>query len=448
MSKIGKYIRLRLILPLAEKVQGTCATKWLKQIEQMNTWTPEQMTLWQQQKLHALIEHAYNHTKYYRRIMDERELKPSDIRTADDLKKLPIINKEIANAHFDELVPDNLASIPHRKGKTGGTTGQPMLYYCDENTWGYITAAKIHYWSKTSYNYGDAFVAMGSASLFARKPSLVRRIYDKIRNEVPMNTVNLTDELCEKYIRVIREKKIRFIYGYAASIYLFTRYVATHAIDLKQIEAVFTTSESLTDEYRELISKTYECAVVDCYGARDAGITAYETDYHYYEVGYNAIAEVVNEFEENTGTLLSTNLLNYSFPLLRYQFGDEAELQRESGKELGHKNYNGQVIRRIIGRTSDVMRLENGHNMTATGFSMIMKEFDVNAFAFNKVGVNEVTLTVEPIEDKFTTEQESEIRRTIHLYIGEDAKLNIDYVEKFVPLANGKRRYFMNNSVK
>ena len=262
-----------------------------------------------------------------------------------------------------------------------------------------------------------------------------------------MNTVNLTDELCKKYIGIIREKKIRFIYGYAASIYLFTRYVAAHSVNLKQIEAVFTTSESLTDEYRDLISRTYECNVVDCYGARDAGITAYETDYHYYEVGYNAIAEVVDEFEENTGTLLSTNLLNFSFPLLRYQFGDEAELESERRTELGHKNYNGQVIRRIIGRTSDVMRLENGHNMTATGFSMIMKEFDVKAFAINKVGVNEVTLTIEPIGDRYTNEQESEIRRTIHLYIGKESKLNIDYVEKFVPLANGKRRYFMNNSV-
>ena len=439
MRKFNEFLRLQIVLPLAEKVKGTCATKWLKQIEEMNTWTPEQVVAWQEEKLHAFVEHAYNHTRYYRRVFDELGLKPSDIQTADDLKKLPIINKEIANAHFDEIVPDNLASFKHRDGKTGGTTGEPMYYYCDEDTWGYVTAAKIYYWSKTSYCYGDTFTAMGSASLFAKKPSLVRRIYDTIRNEVPMNTVNLTDELCEKYIGIIKQKKIRFIYGYAASIYIFTKYVAEHNVNLKQVEAVFTTSEALTDENRALIQKTYDCKVVDCYGARDAGITAYETDYHYYEVGYNAIAEVVNEFEPNTGTLLSTNLLNYSFPLIRYQFGDEVELapRGSSGK------YNGQLIKRVIGRTADVMRLENGHNMTATGFSMIMKEFDVVAFTFNKTGVNEVTLTIEPVKDKYDKKQEEEIKRTIYLYIGEDAKLNIKYVEKFEAMANGKRRYFM-----
>ena len=108
-------------------------------------------------------------------------------------------------------------------------------------------------------------------------------------------------------------------------------------------------------------------------------------------------------------------------------------------------DYNGQVLRRILGRTSDVMRLENGHNMTATGFSMIMKEFDVVAFYFNKTGLNEVTLTVQIIQDKYTAEQETEIRRTIQRYIGTDATLIIEYVDQFEPLKNGKRRYFMNN---
>jgi phenylacetate-CoA ligase len=217
--------------------------------------------------------------------------------------------------------------------------------------------------------------------------------------------------------------------------------VKTHNIDLTQVQAVYTTSENLTDEYRELIEQTYDCSVVDCYGARDAGITAYETKYHHYEVGYNVIAEIINPIEANTGTLLTTNFLNYSFPLIRYQFGDEVEIAPRMSKS----EYNGQLIKRILGRTSDVMRLENGHNMTATGFSMIMKEFDVIAFSFNKTGVNEVTLKIQPVKEKYNENQEAEIMRTIRLYIGEDAKLKVEYVEKFEALANGKRRYFMNN---
>lgn len=441
MSTINEKLRLHIILPMAEKMIGVCSYKWLRQIQKMHTWTPEQVTAWQNERLQSLVKHVYEHTTYYRRIFDERNLTPSDIQTIDDLKKLPIINKEIAIAHHDEIVPNNLSSFKYRLRRTGGTTGEPMQYFIDENTWGYTSAAKLFAWLTTSYQYGDKFVAMGSASLFAKKPSLPRRIYDMIRNEYPLNTVNLTDELCEKYIAFIKQKKIQYIYGYAGSIYLFTSYVAKHNIDLTQIEVVFTTSENLTDDYRQLIENTYQCRVMDCYGANDAGMNAYEVTRRNYHVGYNVMCEIINSIEENTGSLLTTNLLNYTFPLLRYQFGDEVELLPSVDAE----EYNGQVIRRVLGRTSDVMRLENGHNMTATGFSMIMKEFDIVAFYFNKTGVNEVTLIVQPIEDKYTKSQETEIRKTIQRYIGKDATLNIEYVDHFEPLKNGKRRYFMND---
>lgn len=441
MSAFNEWLRLRVVLPIAEKIKGANSTYWLKQIEKMSKWTPEQVQTWQADRLHELMEHVYNHTIYYRRIMDERGLNPDDIRSAEDLKKLPIITKQIAREHFNEIVPDNISSLHYREGKTGGTTGEPMFYYCDENTWGYVTATKVYHWRKYGYEYGEPFAAMGSASLFAKKPSLVRRIYDRLRNEIPMNTVNLTDELCEKYIQIIRERRIRYIYGYAASIYIFTQYVASHGINLQQIKGVFTTSEMLTDENRALITKTYDCLVMDCYGARDAGLNAYERAYHEYEVGYNVLVETTNEFKPNTGTLLTTNLLNYTFPLIRYQFGDEAELAPRNES----KGYNGQLLNRVLGRTSDVMRLENGHNMTATGFSMIMKAFDVKAFSFNKTGVNEVTLAIVRDKEKYTEAQEKEIRKTIYLYIGEDAKLNIEYIDHFEPLKNGKRRYFMND---
>ena len=441
MSKLGEILRLRVILPIAERVIGACSYKWLNQIEKMQSWTREEVIAWQNERLQTLVKHVYEHTTYYKELFDSLGLTPSDIQCAEDLKKLPIITKEIAIANYEKIVPDNIQSIPHRKRKTGGTTGEPMHYLMDENNWGYTSAAKIYAWTKTSYRYGDKFVAMGSASLFAKKPSLPRRIYDKIRNEYPLNTVNLTDELCEQYVAFIKKNKIRFIYGYAASIYIFTSYVAKHHVDLKQVEAVFTTSENLTDEYRELIERTYDCHVMDCYGANDAGVTAYEITRHNYHVGYNALCEIINPIEENTGSLLTTNLVNYTFPLLRYQFGDEVELL----PSVDESEYNGQVICRVLGRTSDVMRLENGHNMTATGFSMIMKEFDIVAFYFNKTGVNEVTLTVQPIEDKYTKEQEAEIRKTIQRYIGDDATLNIVYVDHFEPLKNGKRRYFMND---
>ena len=118
MSKWNEIMRLHIILPIAETIKGTCAYKWLRTIKQMQSWTPEQVEKWQEDQLQLFIKHAYEHTVYYRRVMDERGLKPEDIRTAEDLKKIPIMTKQIANAHFNEIVPDNLSSFKYRKGKT------------------------------------------------------------------------------------------------------------------------------------------------------------------------------------------------------------------------------------------------------------------------------------------------------------------------------------------
>ena len=439
MGKVKECLSLNIIFPIADRIMGTCVMKWYGKIKTMNKWTPNQIETWQEMELKKFINHVYNNTVYYRRIFDELKLKPEDIKNIDDLKKLPIITKEIAREYFDEIVPKNIASIKCRKQKTGGTSGVPLLYYCDENTWGYVTANKIYAWKTTGYHYGDKFVGLGSSSLFPfGKKSLVHKIYNKIRNGTMLNGVNLTDEICQNYVNIILKNKIKYIYGYAASMYILTKYVEKNNIDLTQIKTVFTTSEMLIPEYRELMQRVYQCRVMDCYGARDAGITAYEVEPQQYHVGYNVLAEIINPFEKNTGTLLTTNLLNYSFPLIRYQFGDEVRLEKDN------KLYNGQLITKVIGRTNDIMRLENGHSLTATGFSMIMKEFDVLAFEIRKTGDLEVELKIQTDERYYNKEQEDKILQTIYKYVGNDCKVNIVYVDEFIPLENGKRQYFLN----
>lgn len=438
MSKIKEKILLNIVFPITDKVMGMYITKWYRQICKMQSWSENDVVCWQNEQLQKFVHHAYNHTRYYKRVFDELGLKPSDIKNADDLKQLPIVTREIIRKYYDEFIPDNLSKIKYRKASTGGTTGVPMKYYCDENTWGYVTAAKIYAWKTTGFHYGDKFVALGSASLFSKKPSLLRRLYDGLRNEYALNSVNLTDDLCAKYIDFIKKQRIKYIYGYAASIYILTKYIVEHNIDMTQVKAVFTTSEHLTDDYRKLMEDTYQCRVMDCYGAKDAGITAYEIERGKYHVGYNVITELVDCIDDNTGTVLTTNLLNYSFPLIRYQFGDDVTFTEETA------GYNGKVISHVVGRTSDVMRLSNGHNLTSTGFSMIIKQFDVKAFEIVQLGDLDVKLSLQVDDNKFTKEQEDEIVKTILKYLGEDCNLLVEYVKEFAPLPNGKRRhYFM-----
>ena len=53
----------------------------------------EQIRAWQDERLVETVEHAYKNVEFYRRKMDEKGIKPSDIKSVDDLCKLPFLTK-------------------------------------------------------------------------------------------------------------------------------------------------------------------------------------------------------------------------------------------------------------------------------------------------------------------------------------------------------------------
>lgn len=438
MGNINEFIRLRIVYPLAEKVKGTNSMVWYRRIQEMNTWSREEICAWQEKQLRRIVDQAYNHTVYWKRIFDELGLKPSDIQTLADLKKLPIITKNDVRAHYEEIVPDNVNNFRYRKDQTGGTTGEPMRYLVSVDVWGYVAANKIVAWKTTGYRFGDAFMALGSASIFKKKAPLARRVLDLIRNEKAVNSMNLNDALCQGYIEMLNKKQIHYIYGYASAIYLLAKYALDHKIDMRHMRGAFTTSENLTDVYRETIEKAFGCRVMDCYGSRDAAVTAYEIRPREYHLGYGAYVELVDEFEPGVGTLIATNLLNMAFPVLRYEFGDVAELDNNC------PNYNGQVLHRIYGRTSDVLRLDNGHVLTSPGFTILMRNFNVKAYDIQKLSGTHVRMQVQVVEG-WDKEQEKKLIKEMQRFVGEGCEFTLEYVEKFETLKNGKRRYFMND---
>ena len=64
MSKLGEILRLRVILPIAERVIGACSYKWLQQIERMQSWSRDEVIAWQNERLQTLVQHVYEHTTY------------------------------------------------------------------------------------------------------------------------------------------------------------------------------------------------------------------------------------------------------------------------------------------------------------------------------------------------------------------------------------------------
>ena len=72
----------------------------------------EELEAYQEERLRAIVSHAYGTVPYYRELMDGIRLRPSDIRTLSDLPKLPVDRHDLK---------DTLSS-PIADLVTGGTS--------------------------------------------------------------------------------------------------------------------------------------------------------------------------------------------------------------------------------------------------------------------------------------------------------------------------------------
>ena len=438
MGRIKELLILDLALPLADLVLHTNMPKWYHRISRMLNWTPSQIEAWQGEKLRMLIEDAYRYSPYYHQLFDSLSLTPADIQTVKDLEKIPTLTKEIIREHFDEIALRGKKGIHSYQSSSGGSTGNPTKYIKDKNSWGFINAFSVLMWNQVGFHYGDRFLALGSASLLpAQKRSVMHDLFYRMKGKTPVNAMNMTPEVAEKCLRLIREKHIHYIYGYASSLFLLAKYIEEKHLESSiDIHACVPTSEVLTDVYRSTLERVFKCPVLDMYGAHDGGMIAYETNGGY-KVGYNCIVQTEDSSETSPAYL--TDLMSNAFPFIRYELGDELELG-----EGYNTFFNGQVLNRVVGRTSDVIRLENGHVLTGPGFTVLFGELPIKGYRLFKSGP--LQITVEVVKDEGFCERDEElIRGTMHKHAGDDCEIIINYPEKVQTRKNGKNLFFLNN---
>ena len=99
---------------------------WNESIECMSR---EDMKKLQDERLVAQVKHVYENVPYYKKLMDEKGVTPEDIKSTDDLHKLPFLSK----ADLREAYPYGLLAKPLsecvRIQSTSGTTGKRVVAF-------------------------------------------------------------------------------------------------------------------------------------------------------------------------------------------------------------------------------------------------------------------------------------------------------------------------------
>ena len=117
---------------------------WQKEIE---TASREEIRAIQDERLVKTVKHVYDNVEMYRKRMDEAGIRPEDIKSVDDLKKLPFTTKQDLRDNY----PYGLFAVPTkdvvRLHASSGTTGKQIVVgYTkhDLDVWDEIAARQLY----------------------------------------------------------------------------------------------------------------------------------------------------------------------------------------------------------------------------------------------------------------------------------------------------------------
>ena len=101
----------------------------LQQLVDSEKWSAGEIEAYQNEKLRALIHHAYENVPYYRDRWKSLKISPGDIRGREDLHKLPILTKEEVRQNSERLISQKALRRELFARHTSGTTGKALHFY-------------------------------------------------------------------------------------------------------------------------------------------------------------------------------------------------------------------------------------------------------------------------------------------------------------------------------
>ncbi|MCK5806750.1 MAG: hypothetical protein KAI66_28235, partial [Lentisphaeria bacterium] len=150
-----------VLAPTFDIIRGTRTMRRLAELER-SQWLPrERIEDIQTEGLQDLIAYAYLRVPYYRRVMDSIGLKPADIKSPQDLVRIPPLTKQVIRDNFANLISEGFPRSQLRKGNSGGTTGEQLHFYSTRHerlTLAYARWARSLPWSGMSL--GDAHMSI------------------------------------------------------------------------------------------------------------------------------------------------------------------------------------------------------------------------------------------------------------------------------------------------
>ena len=96
---------------------------FLSDYRNRNEWSYDQLCEYRDERLRRMVKHCYESVEYYNKIFNESGVHYKNIKRLDDLKKIPILDKETVLQNYEQFIAKNISRRQMVTAHTSGTTG-------------------------------------------------------------------------------------------------------------------------------------------------------------------------------------------------------------------------------------------------------------------------------------------------------------------------------------
>ena len=413
---------------------------WLNKTQWLSADELEKIQL---NRLQKLVRHCYKTVPYYHQLMDNLVIRPDDIKSLEDIKKFPVLDKKDVLDAGDSIISTKYPKCLVTVGLTGGTTGTPLSLPRNLFAVGNEHAFVRRQWDWAGIKFVDNIACL-SGRVIADPNKTVGKFYayDPFMRELILSTYHLSRETAKQYAQAIIKYKVKAIVGYTSSICFFAKACMDMGIDIK-LKAALTTSETINNEMRETISMAFGCRVFDFYGAAERACYIYTCsagNYHIIpEYGYTELVPADDGVENKYG-IIATGFWNWALPLIRYNTNDTLIKSNKicsCGRAFA-------VVDSISGRTGDVIRTPSGKEYAPTLLARVAK--GANNLLLSQIiqdGMDHLTVLYVP-NDKFSDKDLKDFEEHMHQHLPDEMGIDFESVSKIEKTKSGKINFLVS----
>jgi phenylacetate-CoA ligase len=432
-------------LRLQKRAYGRYYRRYFAELEQSQWHTASQLQTLQNRRLRDFVAYAYAQSPYWNRLLTDLGLGPAEIRTPDDLRRLPILEKETLHQRIHEIeareyVNGNKDVVAVH---TSGTSGKALHLNLSREVWEREYAFRQLHRSWGGIRRGDKVATFGGHPVVPTdqpRPPYWRE------NWAERQVIFSSQHIAPDAVPHIAERLARFqpdlIHGYPSSLYLVALYLDAEGINEIRPRAVQTHSETLLDYQRNVLERVFDCKVYNWYGCTEmvANIVECEFGSLHVKMEYSVVEFIRPDGEPagpgEMGELVCTAFGNYATPLIRYRVGDVAVLSDWQECECGRS---GPLVQQIVGRMEDIIVTPDGRHVGR--LDHVFKD-TLNVAEAQIVQETKDAVLVRMVKRAGFGERDMHLlEKELRLRLGPLIRIEYEFVDQIPRESNGKFRF-------